>query len=161
MEQGQFVLDLFQKRIEVYSQLKDVLRHQQEALIDNDIAKIKEISAEQLGYLEKINEYENTWRDFLEQQFPSIEPSQSSQVFPEKLNFSEKEILQIRRWQKQLRDILLEIKDLKESNQVLMENSLSFVRSLLNNISNGVTKENVYHPHKKSKSTNRLINRTL
>lgn len=161
MEHGEFVIDLYQKRIDAYNELRKLLLRQQFALVNREIINVGVLAEEQLQYLEKISEQEASWQNYLKQFFRPQPMYPPTADFVSQLQLSETERQQFRRLRSKLSKLLEEIREFKETNQLLLENSLSFVQAVLRNITDGGEDRHIYNPRKKHAASRSLINKTL
>ncbi len=161
MNQGSTVLQFLRRRIRAYQDLRQVLQEQRQALVANDIAQTQDFSQKQLALLEQINECESSWREYLKKHIKGDELPKSYEACLEMLRLSEKSERQARRLYAQLRTILEELAELKQTNQMLMESSLAFVQTLLSNITGKLHQQGVYQPGRKSPGPSALLNKRL
>lgn len=161
MDHGRTLHQFYQKRIGVYTELKELLTQQQQALLENDAEKIRRITTMQLTCLENIQQQETAWLTFLKEVYGTDDLSRLPSNVLSGFQLPETQANTLRQHQQQLRGLLQDIAELKESNQVLVENSLGFINTLLSHITEGIQRKGVYQPGKKTVAQTGLVNRTL
>ncbi|RMF61107.1 MAG: flagellar protein FlgN [Calditrichaeota bacterium] len=161
MNQGRKLQQIYQKRIESYQQLKDLLQEQQKALIDHKVSHLQELTAKQLECLESIQAQETSWLKQIQQIYGVDSINELPQDLLAAFALTPEEKKQLRAQQNQLRKLLKEIGELKETNRLLIENSLGYVKTLFRHITESIHSKGVYQPGKGAVSADTLINRKL
>ncbi len=154
-------LGLMQKRLDAYLNLKENLHQQQQALVRNSYSEVNEITEQQLAILERIQEIESSWQNFIkETRLASSKPKVPVETLMRHL-LPDRAFVQYHEMARELIQITKDIQELKRTNQLLMQTSLDFVRTMLRNLPGGANAQAVYRPGKKSLIPNRLINTKL
>lgn len=161
MPQPHGLLHLLEQRVQLQEDLKSSLSKQQSLLVNNQMTEINEVVGEQLAILETIQEYENAWQQLLLSKFSPEEMAMRPLPVTERFSLSETESMQAKRLQDQLKTILKDVAELRETNRLLMNRSLSFIRGLFRSIVDTADSGAVYRKDQKSKAANVLIDRTL
>lgn len=161
MKRDVSILELYGRRLEAYQELKTALQEQQKQLVNYDAAEIRRAAVAQVNRLESLDEREAAWRNALESLFPQGVPRDPFPAIVKLCGLNENEQQVLMELRHQLRTTLRDIRELKEANQLLLENGLAFLRTFSRYITEGDPSKAVYHPQKKTLPANRLINRTF
>ncbi len=155
------VLELFEKRIAQYQRFKNLLLDQQKALIQGSAQLLNRISQQQLHCLEEIQNLEVQWQKWIENQDISV--SEESGILSEwiQLHADKHTAQKLMDYQERLNGLWDDIRQLRDRNQLLIENSLDFVNAMLNQVKMGMGQQVGYHPLNRPKVTNLIVNKKL
>jgi len=161
MKASLILFDFYKKRIRSQALLKQLLEQQKETLLANDIDQVQAIANEQLTHLESIQKLEIEWQNFLKSHFEAYQLTTSPIPFTEVFRLTDRENQQLRRLDHRFKAVLRDVSVLKNSNQLLMQRSLSFVKKLVKGIVDSTRDTGVYGPSLKSAAANVIINRRM
>jgi len=152
------VAELFEKRISRYRRFKNLLMEQQKALLKGDSSQLHSISQQQLCCLEEIQKLEMQWQSWLK-----AEKVENSGAISQWTNLQGNVEIseQVEAYQEQLSRLWKEIEQLRDSNRLLIENSLDFISALLNQVKNGFGNQVGYHPLERPAATNLIVNKKI
>ena len=161
MKASLILFDFYKKRIRSQALLKQLLEQQKETLLANNIDRVQAIANEQLAHLKAIQKLEIDWQNFLKSHFEAHQLTAPPIPFTEVFELTEKENQQLRRLDYRFKAVLRDVSALKDSNQLLMQRSLSFVKKLVKGIVESNRDTGVYGPSLKSAAANVIINRRM
>ncbi|RMG63070.1 MAG: hypothetical protein D6715_11700 [Calditrichaeota bacterium] len=161
MEQGRFLLDRLDAKINLLTTLKTLLETQQVLLIENRLGDLEACSSKLLQCMEALQQWESRWQEAiatLRQQPRLVDLSNRDLLFVVVDNADHPRLL---RTLDTLHRLGQTIVQLRENNHQLMENSLAFVRSMVRAFQSGGQPQAVYRPHKPLAARSALVNRKL
>lgn len=161
MEQGKVVLQLLQNRIKEFNQLKDLLLQQQRALVAVDTEKVTGLAELQVNCMEKIQSLEMRWREVVEQVKQANNISGSSPDLIVSLGLNDHDSTLAIAYLEQLKKVIRELAVVKKNNSLLIHNSLSLVRSTLNQLQGEPKSTALYNPFRKAAQQHILLNKKL
>ena len=161
MEQGKFVLPLIKDRIKSFTQLKDLLLQQQKALVNSDTDQITISSELQIDCMEKIQELENKWQKLIIdiKSRHNLQTAEADYVISLALNDEDSD--RVFAYLGQIKRLIGEIETTKRNNTLLINNSLSIIRSTIKHLQGDRAVDAVYHPFRKQINNYALLNKKL
>ncbi|GAB4339020.1 MAG: hypothetical protein Kow0037_23550 [Calditrichia bacterium] len=161
MEQGRVTLNLLLQKIEKLKEFKGLLLQQQKALVAVDMDAINRFSELQLNCLEEIQAIEAEWRRLIESVKAryNLQNISTDQVVT--LGLDEEKSVMVLGYIQQVRQLVEEIEKVKKNNALLIQNSLSLVRSTLRHLQGGMGADAVYNPYRRPTPGNLILNRKL
>ncbi len=160
MEQGNVFLQMLQKRIELLSHLKGLLLQQQRALVEGDTDRITSFSELQIECMEEIQTLEMAWRKMVQE----IKTGHDAAMTTEQavsLILEDSEIDQFLALGSQVKSLVSEINMIKKNNTMLINNSLTLVRSTMRYLRGEKPTDSFYHPNRKAAAGHIVLNRKL
>lgn len=161
MKHGRFILQLQQQRLSHLEHLKKLLLAQQAALLQNVPEELDHLNEEQIYCIEQLQEVESRWKDFLQQKLAGKAVYRQNPEYAVLPELDDQELLQYENLRTRIRAISEEIRRLKENNQVLIENSLGFVRTIMRTILESNGKEAGYRPDQKPVKKPLFLDKTI
>jgi len=161
MEQGKVVLQLLQDRIREFNQLKELLLQQQRALVSVDTEKVTCFAELQINCMERIQALEARWREIVEKVKLSNNISGNTSDLIVALGLNDHDSTLAFAYLDQLKKTTREIMVVKKNNSLLIHNSLSLVRSTLNQLQGEPKSAALYNPFRKPAQQHILLNKKL
>ncbi|MFZ0389610.1 MAG: flagellar export chaperone FlgN [Calditrichia bacterium] len=160
MEVVRKILQLLEKRIALMEELKNQLFAQQKALVESDSGQITTLAESQLTCLEKIQKNEMDWQRLTSQM--AAEDKDSTTALREwSRKLPEEEYNRYLAYQSRIKTLGAEIAVIKRNNRMLIQNSLTLLRSTMNQLRGESAGDPVYGPRQKQKAANLLLDKTL
>jgi ABC-type uncharacterized transport system permease subunit len=155
------LLYLLEKRLQLQKELKELLLKQQHTLVQNQAKELNDVTGEQLMLLETIFSVEQSWQQLLSKYFTAEELANPPIPITQRFELTPAEQGKYRRLHEQLVALVKEVGELRDTNRMLMNHSLNFIRGLFCSIADHADNKAVYHKNQKKTPSNILIDRTL
>ena len=161
MVQGRIVLDMLTKRVQLFSNLSNLLSQQQHALINGESKQIYFYAESQLKCMEEIHQVETKWDELIEKlRIEMNQPGASikniifyfldSKSVPDALEQLEK-----------LKVLAKEIDIARSNNGLLLHNSISLTRNTLQFLQGNGPADTFYNPRRQTFNKNVILNKKL
>ena len=161
MAQGKIVLELLQERIKNLDLLKDLLLQQQRALVATNADEVTHFAEMQVNCMEKIQSLENKWKELVDVVRTEKQLASVSSDFMISLYLDGDESVLAMAYLERVKKTVLEIENVKRNNAMLLNNSLSLVKSTLRNLQGDFPAASIYNPFRRQEHGHVLLNKKL
>ncbi len=161
MEQGKVIYTLLEKRVQLFSRLKDLLYQQQQALISGENDQVVALAEKQLNCMEEIQKIESQWKSLWEAIKQNEKFAHISIENAITLIFDGKELSNSLGYLNQLKSLAKEIDKVKRNNKLLIYNSISLIKNTLKHLQGKNLADAVYHPRRKMNGESAILNKKL
>jgi hypothetical protein len=161
MEQGRVILITLEKRVQLFSQLKDLLLQQQNALINGESKEIRYYAEMQLKCMENIHQLEMRWDTIIKNLRKRINQSEISVENILSFILNPKDVSTAFNYLAQLKELAKEIDIMKRNNALLLHNSISLIQNTLRFLQGNKLSDALYNPRRKTVHKNAILNKKL
>jgi flagellar biosynthesis/type III secretory pathway chaperone len=160
MSQGRF-LDTLSKRVQLFSNLNDVLIQQQHALINGESRQIHHFAETELKCMEEIHQVETQWDELIQKFRNQMNQPEATTENIASYFLDIKSIPVALEKLENLKMLAEEITITKRNNALLLHNSISLIRNTLKFLQGNRPADSFYSLRRQTYNKNIILNKKL